>query len=99
MRIVVSSTAEAQYHVLSEVVKEFKFIIQLLQTMRIQVEIPITVYVVNVGAIWLSNNCTTSERAKHVHIPLQTPLIDPNWINSKLMIALVNNFFYLTQNS
>ena len=28
------------------------------------------------------------------NIPLWTPLIDPNWINSKLVIALVNNFLY-----
>ena len=68
MRSVVLSTTEAEYSALSQVVKDLKFIIQLLQTMKIQVEIPITVYVDNVGAMWLSNNCTTSERTKHVHI-------------------------------
>ena len=47
--------------VLSEVVKELKFIVQLLQTMNIEVELPITVHVDNVGAIWLSNNRTTSD--------------------------------------
>ena len=62
---VVLSTTEAEYIALSQVVKELKFIIQLLQTMKIQIEIPITVYVDNVGAIWLSNNHTTS---RHVHI-------------------------------
>ena len=61
MRCVVLSTTEAEYIALSEVVKELKFIIQLLQTMKIEVEIPITVYVDNVGAIWLSKNHTTSE--------------------------------------
>ena len=68
MRSVVLSTTEAEYIALSEVAKELKFIIQLLQTTTIEVEIPITVYVANVGAIWLCNNCTTSERTKHVHI-------------------------------
>ena len=53
---------------LSEVVKEPKFIIQLPQTMNIEVELPITVYVDNVGAIWLSNNRTTSDRMKHIDI-------------------------------
>ena len=53
---------------LSEVVKELKFIVQLLQTMNIEVELPITVLVDNVGAIWLSNNRTTSERTKHIDI-------------------------------
>ena len=52
----------------SEVVKELKFIVQLLQTMNIEVELPITVHVDNVGAIWLSKNRTTSDRTKHIDI-------------------------------
>ena len=53
MKSVVLSTTEAEYMALSEVVKELKFIVQLLQTMNITVELPITVHVDNVGAIWL----------------------------------------------
>ena len=69
MESVVLSTSEAEYMALSEVVKELKFIVQLLQTMNIEVELlPITVHVDNVGAIWLSNNCTTSGRTKHIDI-------------------------------
>ena len=68
MKSVVLSTTEAEYMALSEVVKELKFIVQLLQTMNIEVELPITVYVDNVGAIWLSNNRTTSDRTKHIDI-------------------------------
>ena len=56
MKSVVLSTTEAEYMALSEVVKELKFIVQLLQTMNVEVELPITVHVDNVGAIWLSNN-------------------------------------------
>ena len=48
MKSVVLSTTEAEYMALSEVVKELKFIVQLLQTMNIEVELPITVYVDNV---------------------------------------------------
>ena len=51
-----SITTEAEYVALSEVVKELKFMIQLLETMKIQVEISIAVCVDNIGAIWLSNN-------------------------------------------
>ena len=51
MKIVVLPTTEAEYMALSEVVKELKFIVQLLQTMNIEVELPITVHVDNVGAI------------------------------------------------
>ena len=68
MKSVVLSKTEAEYMALSEVVKELKFIVQLLQTMNIEVELPITVYVDNVGAILLSNNRTTSDRTKHIDI-------------------------------
>ena len=68
MKSVLLSTTEAEYMALSEVVKELKFIVQLLQTMNIEVELPITVHVDNVGAIWLSNNRTTSDRTKHIDI-------------------------------
>ena len=51
MKSVVLSTTEAEYMALSEVMKEPKFIVQLLQTMNIKVELPITVHVDNVGAI------------------------------------------------
>ena len=68
MKSVVLSTTEAEFMALSEVVKEFKFIVQLPQTMNIEVELPITVHVDNVGAIWLSNNRTTSDRTKHIDI-------------------------------
>ena len=36
--------------------------------MNIEVELPITVYVDNVGPMWLSNNRTTSDRTKHIDI-------------------------------
>ena len=68
MKSVVLSTTEAEYMALSEVVKELKFIVQLLETMNIEVELPKTVCVDNVGAIWLSNNRTTSDRTKHIDI-------------------------------
>ena len=51
MKSVVLSTTEAEYMALSEVVKELKFIVQLLQTVNIEVELPITAHVDNVGAI------------------------------------------------
>ena len=64
MKSVVLSTTEAEYMALSDVVKELKLIVQFLQTMNIEVELPIRVYVSNVGAIWLSSNITTSDRTK-----------------------------------
>ena len=43
MRSVVLSTTEAEYIALSEVVKEIKFNIQLMSTMNMNVETPITI--------------------------------------------------------
>ena len=68
MRSVVLATTEAEYIALSEVVKGIKFIIRMLKTMNVNVETHITIYIDTVGTIWLSNNRTTRERTKHVHI-------------------------------
>ena len=46
------STTEAEYVALSEVVASLKFIVMVLQSMEIQVALPITVYVENMGAIF-----------------------------------------------
>ena len=73
----------------SEVVKELKFIVQLLQTMNIEVELPITVHVDNVGAIWLSNNRTTSDRTKHIDI--RTSFVKEYQEDGKIIIKVVNS--------
>ena len=64
MKSVELSTTEAEYMALSEVVKELKFIVQLLQTMNIEVELPITVHVDNVGAIWFDRIPSTTPGAE-----------------------------------
>ena len=61
---VVLSTTEAEYVTVSEVVKEIKFLYQMLRSMEIKVPLPIQVQVDNVGAIWLANNSCVSERTK-----------------------------------
>ena len=62
------STTQVEYVVLSGVVTTLKFIVMVLQSMEIEVTLPITVYVDNIGAIFLVNNCTTSDQTKHVDI-------------------------------
>ena len=49
-----------------EVVKEIKFVYQLLESMDVKLPLPIKVKVDNIGAIWLVSNSAVSERAKHV---------------------------------
>ena len=89
MKSVVLSTTEAQYMALSEVVKELKFIVQLLQTINVEVELAISVYVDNVGAIWLSNNRTTSDRRKHIDI--RTSFVKEYQEDGKIIIKFVKS--------
>ena len=68
MKSVVLSTTEAEYVAVSEVVKEIKFLYQMLRSMEIKVPLPIKVQVDAVGAIWLANNSSVSERTNYVDL-------------------------------
>ena len=68
MRSVVLSSSEAEYVSLSEAAKEIKFIYQILMSMGMKVKTPIIVRVDNVGAIFMAENVTTSQRTRHVDI-------------------------------
>ena len=89
MKSVVLSITEAEYMALSEVVKELKFIVELLQTMNVEVELPTTEHVDNVGAIWLSNNRTTSDRTKHIDI--RTSFVKEYQEDGKIIIKFVKS--------
>jgi len=62
------SSAEAEYVAMSEAVKEIRFAYQILVSMGFDVTLPIIVRVDNVGAIYMTENKTTSTRTKHVDI-------------------------------
>jgi hypothetical protein len=62
------SSTEAEYIALSEVTKEIMFVKQVLDTMGIEIGLPIYVKVDNVGAIYLSKNFSLSQRTKHIDI-------------------------------
>ena len=68
MKSLVLSSTEAEYVAVSDVVKEIKILYQMLRSMEIKVPLPINVQVDNVGAIWLANNSSVSERTKHVDL-------------------------------
>ena len=57
--------------------------------MNIQVELPINVHVDNVGAIWLSNNRTTSDRTKHIDI--RTSFVIEYQKDGKIIIKFVKS--------
>jgi hypothetical protein len=62
------SSTEAEYYAMSELAKEIMFVKQILETLSIEVELPITIKVDNVGAMYLANNYTVSQRTKHIDI-------------------------------
>jgi len=54
--IVALSTAEAEHIALSELAKEILFVVQILHSLGIPVQTPITVHVDNMGAIFMFEN-------------------------------------------
>ena len=62
------SSTEAEYYAISEVAKELLFAKQLLESMGYEVLLPIKIKTDNVGAIYLANNYTTSQRTKHIDV-------------------------------
>ena len=62
------SSSEAEFVALSEAVKEIKFIVQVLESIGVKVKFPIIVRIDNVGAIFMAENVTNSQRTKHVDI-------------------------------
>jgi hypothetical protein len=62
------SSTEAEYFATSEIAKEVIFAKQVLESMGIELTFPIKIKVDNVGAIYLANNYSTSQRTKHIDI-------------------------------
>ena len=67
-RIVTLSSTEAEWYALSEAVKEVIFVVQLIESIGIQIQLPVIVRVDNVGAVFMAKNITTTGRTKHVDI-------------------------------
>jgi hypothetical protein len=67
-RSVSLSVTEAEYIAISEVCAEIMFVKQVLEFLQVVVKLPIVVNVDNVGAIFLANNASTSQRTKHVDV-------------------------------
>ena len=62
------SSAESEFYALSEAAREIRFVVQLLYTMKIKVRTPVMCRIDNVGAMFMAENSSTSQRSKHVDI-------------------------------
>jgi hypothetical protein len=67
-RSVTLSSAEAEFVACAKAAKEIKFVAQILKDMGIKVESPIIVRVDNVGAIFMTENVSTSRCTKHIDV-------------------------------
>jgi hypothetical protein len=62
------SSTEAEYYAASETAKELVFVANLLKSMNVSFETPVSLLMDNTGAIYLANNFTTGQRSKHIDI-------------------------------
>jgi hypothetical protein len=94
------SSTEAEYIVLSEAVREVKFISQVCNEMKIEYKKPINVYVDNIGAIFLAENRNSSDRSKHIDIKYHfvRDLIDEGLVDVKFVRSQENLADLFTKN-
>ena len=65
-KVVSLSTAEAEFYACVEAVKEVPFIAQVLLFLGVKVQLPVDVRIDNVGAIFMSENVTSTTRTRHM---------------------------------
>ena len=99
-RSVTLSSSEAEYYALSEAIKEIRFVYQLLIEMGFKVELPITVRVDNIGAIFMAENMQVSQRTKHIDTRLRfvNQYIDDGFIKIKFVGTNDNDADLFTKN-
>ena len=65
-RVVSLSSSEAEFYACAEAVREVPFIAQILLFLGIQIELPVKVWIDNVGAIFMTENKSSSSRTRHM---------------------------------
>ena len=65
-KTVALSSTEAEYYAMSEATKEIKFVLQVLESMGIQVLKPIIVHIDNVGAIFVAETPSATKHTRHI---------------------------------
>ena len=68
MRHVTLSSSEAELVALSECVKEVRFVVKILEDLKFTIPKPVVVRVDNIGAMFLAENNSTSQRTRHIDI-------------------------------
>ena len=64
--VVSLSSSEAEFYALAEAAKEIPFVIQVLMFLGVPVETPVEVFVDNIGAIFMTENASSTSRTRHM---------------------------------
>ena len=62
------SSAEAEFIAVGELVKEIVFVVQILLSMGVAVQMPVVIFVDNMGAIFMSKNTSSGSRTRHMDV-------------------------------
>jgi hypothetical protein len=65
-RTVSLSSTEAEYYATAEAAKEIKFVVQVLESLNLEVDKPIIVHIDNVGAIFVAENASATKHTRHI---------------------------------
>ena len=65
-RTVALSSSEAEFYACGEAVKEVPFVVQILLFLGMPIELPVQVNIDNIGAIFMTENTTSSNRTRHM---------------------------------
>ena len=65
-KVVSLSSSEAEFYACAEAVREVPFVAQILLFMGISIELPVKVWIDNVGAIFMTENKSSSSRTRHM---------------------------------
>ena len=67
-KTVTLSSSEAEYVAVSEVCTEILFIKTITDFLGLEVELPITIFCDNIGAIYIAHNPKNNGRTKHINV-------------------------------
>ena len=65
-KVVSLSSSEAEFYACGEAVREVPFVAQIISFLGFDVKLPVQVRIDNVGAIFMSENVTSSSRTRHM---------------------------------
>jgi hypothetical protein len=88
------SSSEAEYIALSEVCGEILFLKQVLEFLGVDIDLPIQIMVDNIGAIFLSQNQSVSQRTRHIDVRhhfvrqhIENGVVEVNFVRSEENVA------------